>query len=327
MPNLPDPILWAIPGFILLVIAEMIYGRLTGKTRFEPRDTAASLVMGLGNTVSGLVLGGIVVAWFVFVEQFALLDIGWAWYWFVIAFVLDDFVYYWSHRWAHTVRWWWADHVVHHSSQHYNLSTALRQPWLNPLTLKFIFLGSWLVLIGFPPAMIAFVAAFNLIYQFWIHTEAIKRLPAPIEWLMNTPSHHRSITPPIRAISTGTMPASSSSGIVCSARSSRRPTRKKSAMASFAIWARITRSPSACMNGGGSSRMCARRDPCGTLWAIGWARRLVARWQPGHLRHAQGALDGRAGPDAAPQARCATARGGGIAPCSAAFQNSLLTSA
>ncbi len=191
MPNLPDPILWAIPGFILLVIAEMIYGRLTGKTRFEPRDTAASLVMGLGNTVSGLVLGGIVVAWFVFVEQFALLDIGWAWYWFVIAFVLDDFVYYWSHRWAHTVRWWWADHVVHHSSQHYNLSTALRQPWLNPLTLKFIFLGSWLVLIGFPPAMIAFVAAFNLIYQFWIHTEAIKRLPAPIEWLMNTPSHHR----------------------------------------------------------------------------------------------------------------------------------------
>ena len=191
MPNLPDPILGAIPGFILLVIAEMIYGRLTGKTRFEPRDTAASLVMGLGNTVSGLVLGGIVVAWFVFVEQFALLDIGWAWYWFVIAFVLDDFVYYWSHRWAHTVRWWWADHVVHHSSQHYNLSTALRQPWLNPLTLKFIFLGSWLVLIGFPPAMIAFVAAFNLIYQFWIHTEAIKRLPAPVEWLMNTPSHHR----------------------------------------------------------------------------------------------------------------------------------------
>lgn len=191
MPNLPDPILWAIPGFILLVIAEMIYGRLTGEARFEPRDTAASLVMGLGNTVSGVLLGGIVVTWFVFVEQFALFDIGWAWYWFVLAFVLDDFVYYWGHRWAHTVRWWWAEHVVHHSSQHYNLSTALRQPWLSPLTLKFVVLGSWLVLVGFPPAMIAFVAAFNLIYQFWVHTEAIKRLPAPVEWLMNTPSHHR----------------------------------------------------------------------------------------------------------------------------------------
>ncbi|WP_421857115.1 sterol desaturase family protein [Oceanicaulis sp.] len=191
MPNLPDPILWAIPAFILLVIAEMIYGRMTGNTRFEPRDTAASLVMGLGNTVSGVLLGGIVLAWLVFVEQFALFDIGWAWYWFVIAFVLDDFVYYWSHRWAHTVRWWWADHVVHHSSQHYNLSTALRQPWLNPLTLKFIFLGSWLVLIGFPPAMIAFVGALNLIYQFWIHTEAVGKMWAPIEAVMNTPSHHR----------------------------------------------------------------------------------------------------------------------------------------
>lgn len=191
MPNLPDPILWAIPAFILLVIAEMIYGRMTGNTRFEPRDTAASLVMGLGNTVSGVLLGGIVLAWLVFVEQFALFDIGWAWYWFVIAFVLDDFVYYWSHRWAHTVRWWWADHVVHHSSQHYNLSTALRQPWLNPLTLKFIVLGSWLVLIGFPPAMIAFVGALNLIYQFWIHTEAVGKMWAPIEAVMNTPSHHR----------------------------------------------------------------------------------------------------------------------------------------
>lgn len=191
MPNLPDPILWAIPGFILLVIAEMIYGRMTGNTRFEPRDTAASLVMGLGNTVSGVLLGGIVLAWLLFVEQFALFDIGWAWYWFVLAFVLDDFVYYWSHRWAHTVRWWWADHVVHHSSQHYNLSTALRQPWLNPLTLKFIFLGSWLVLIGFPPAMIAFVGALNLIYQFWIHTEAVGKMWAPIEAVMNTPSHHR----------------------------------------------------------------------------------------------------------------------------------------
>jgi hypothetical protein len=62
MPNLPDPIMFAIPGFILLVIAEMIYGRMTGKTRFEPRDTAGSLIMGLGNTVSGVLLGGIVLS-------------------------------------------------------------------------------------------------------------------------------------------------------------------------------------------------------------------------------------------------------------------------
>jgi sterol desaturase/sphingolipid hydroxylase (fatty acid hydroxylase superfamily) len=191
MPDLPDPILIAIPAFIVLIVAEMIYARLSGQAQYEPRDTAASLVMGLGNTLSGVVLGGISVAWFVFIERFATFDIGWALWAFALCFVLDDFVYYWSHRFAHTVRWWWADHVVHHSSQHYNLSTALRQPWLSPLTLKFILFGSVLVLIGFPPAMVAFVGALNLVYQFWIHTESIKKLWAPIEWLFNTPSHHR----------------------------------------------------------------------------------------------------------------------------------------
>lgn len=191
MPNLPDPIYLAIPAFVILIIAEMVYGRATGRAKYEPHDTAASLAMGLGNTVSGVVLGGVFVFWFSLIEPYGLFDIGWAWWAFVLAFVLDDFVYYWSHRFAHTVRWWWADHVIHHSSQHYNLSTALRQPWLSPLTLKFIFFGSWLVLLGFPPAMIAFVAALNLIYQFWIHTETIGKLWAPVEWVMNTPSHHR----------------------------------------------------------------------------------------------------------------------------------------
>lgn len=191
MPDLPDPITLAIPAFIFLIVVEMIYARATGKARFEPRDTAASLVMGLGNSISGVVLGGIATVWFVFIEQFALFHIGWALWAFALCFVLDDFVYYWSHRFAHTVRWWWADHVIHHSSQHYNLSTALRQPWLSPLSLKFIIFGSWLVLVGFPPAMVAFVGALNLVYQFWIHTEAVPKLWAPIEAVMNTPSHHR----------------------------------------------------------------------------------------------------------------------------------------
>ena len=191
MTELPNPIYFAIPAFIALIIAEMIYARATGRARYEPSDTAASLAMGLGNTVSGIVLGFIAASWFIFLERFAVFEIGYVWWAFVLAFVLDDFVYYWAHRFAHTVRWWWADHVVHHSSQHYNLSTALRQPWLSPLTLKFIFFGSWLVLIGFPPAMVAFVGALNLVYQFWIHTEAVGRMPAWFEAVMNTPSHHR----------------------------------------------------------------------------------------------------------------------------------------
>jgi sterol desaturase/sphingolipid hydroxylase (fatty acid hydroxylase superfamily) len=89
------------------------------------------------------------------------------------------------------VRWLWADHVNHHSSQHYNLSTALRQPWFGVLALPgFLFLVP-LILIGFPLEMIAFVHGLNLVYQFWIHTETIGRFPRWIEAVMNTPSHHR----------------------------------------------------------------------------------------------------------------------------------------
>jgi sterol desaturase/sphingolipid hydroxylase (fatty acid hydroxylase superfamily) len=124
------------------------------------------------------------------VYQYRLFDIGWAWYVLVVAFVLDDLAYYWFHRTAHRVRWFWASHVVHHSSQHYNLTTALRQTWTGFLSLSFVFRLP-LLLIGFPWEMLVLVTGVNLVYQFWIHTEAVERLPRWIEAVMNTPSHHR----------------------------------------------------------------------------------------------------------------------------------------
>jgi sterol desaturase/sphingolipid hydroxylase (fatty acid hydroxylase superfamily) len=191
MPELADPVLVAIPFFVLFTAAEMIHAHRSGGARFEVRDTATSLLMGVGNVASGLLFGGIVGAWFAWLAPHGLIDVPWAWWAWILCFVLDDFVYYWSHRFAHRVRWFWADHVVHHSSQHYNLTTALRQPWTGLFTLKFVLIGSWQVLLGFPPAMIAFCSGLNLVYQFWIHTESIGRLPAWFEAVMNTPSHHR----------------------------------------------------------------------------------------------------------------------------------------
>lgn len=94
------------------------------------------------------------------------------------------------HRSAHRMRWFWASHVVHHSSRHYNLSTALRQSWTGFLAPGFLFRLP-LFLIGFPPALGFCVAALNMIYQFWIHTETIGRMPWWFEAVMNTPSHHR----------------------------------------------------------------------------------------------------------------------------------------
>jgi sterol desaturase/sphingolipid hydroxylase (fatty acid hydroxylase superfamily) len=189
---MPDfsPTEYAVPGFVALVLIEMLWARRARRDAYEPRDTLTSLAFGLGSTVSALLFGGVFVALYMGLWQFRLFDVPWTWWAFALCFVLDDLKYYWVHRFGHRVRWFWASHVNHHSSQHYNLSTALRQTWTGFLTLGFVF-ALPLVLLGFHPAMIAICGGFNLIYQFWIHTEAIDRMPRWFEAVMNTPSHHR----------------------------------------------------------------------------------------------------------------------------------------
>jgi sterol desaturase/sphingolipid hydroxylase (fatty acid hydroxylase superfamily) len=186
-----DPVALAVPGFILLVIVEMLFVRFTGRGRFEVRDTWASLMMGLGSTIVGAAFALVFVGFARAIQPYALFHIAWSVPAAVACFVLDDMRYYWWHRASHRVRWLWADHVNHHSSQHYNLSTALRQPWFGVFALPGLLFLAPLVLLGFPLEMIVFVHGLNLVYQFWIHTETIGRLPRWFEAVMNTPSHHR----------------------------------------------------------------------------------------------------------------------------------------
>lgn len=190
MPDLPDPVDYAVPAFVVLVLAEMLVARARDRARYCPRDTLTSLSLGLGSTVAGAIAGGSIITLALWVYQFRLVEIPYAWWAWPVAFVLDDLAYYWFHRTAHRVRWFWASHVNHHSSQHYNLSTALRQTWTGFFAGSFLFRMP-LFLIGFPPAMVFFCAGINLIYQFWIHTETIGRMPRWFEAVMNTPSHHR----------------------------------------------------------------------------------------------------------------------------------------
>jgi sterol desaturase/sphingolipid hydroxylase (fatty acid hydroxylase superfamily) len=187
--TLPDPLTYAVPLFAVLIIAEMLRARKSDAVTYEAKDATASLMMGFGNTVARLLTGSISLGATLWVAQFAIFDIGYVWWAFVLCFFLEDLSYYWFHRISHECRWFWASHVVHHSSQHYNLSTALRQTWTGSVGGSFVF---WLplALIGFPPPMIALFSALSLIYQFWIHTEAINRM-GPLEWVINTPSHHR----------------------------------------------------------------------------------------------------------------------------------------
>lgn len=186
-----DLIHYAIPGFIILLLAEVVATAVQQKDYYDAKDTASSLAMGIGNVVIGIVGKVVVFGAFSLVYQYRLFTIDmtqwWAW---VALFFADDFSYYWFHRISHGSRYFWASHVVHHSSQKYNLSTALRQTWTGNLSGSFIF-WIWLPLIGFHPAVIMTMQAISLLYQFWIHTEYINKFPAPIEFIFNTPSHHR----------------------------------------------------------------------------------------------------------------------------------------
>jgi sterol desaturase/sphingolipid hydroxylase (fatty acid hydroxylase superfamily) len=183
---------YAIPFFVLLLVVEYVTYRhvedheLVG---YETRDTRTSLAMGIGNVAINAVWKFAVLAAFTAVHALTplRLDPGDWWVW-VLLFFADDFSYYWFHRISHESRFFWASHVVHHSSQHYNLSTALRQTWV-PMTYFPFWL--WMPAVGFEPWMVLLAQAWSLIYQFWIHTERIGRLPRALERFLNTPSHHR----------------------------------------------------------------------------------------------------------------------------------------
>jgi sterol desaturase/sphingolipid hydroxylase (fatty acid hydroxylase superfamily) len=188
--KLPDPVQYAVPVFVLMVIAEMLIAKRQAPERYEPRDTLSSLGFGFGSTIAGLLVGGMAFGIASWGYSHRIMTLPSAWWMFPLAFVLDDLAYYAFHRSAHRVRWFWAAHVNHHSSQHYNLSTALRQTWTGFFAMTFLFRLP-LAFLGFSPALLLFVGGVNLIYQFWIHTEVINRMPQWFEAVMNTPSHHR----------------------------------------------------------------------------------------------------------------------------------------
>jgi sterol desaturase/sphingolipid hydroxylase (fatty acid hydroxylase superfamily) len=187
-----DPVTLAVPLFILTIVLEIVLARF-GKVKavYEPKDTAMSLLMGLGSSVAGLLTGGLILAVTIWVYQYRVFTIPMtAWWAWVLLLFAEDLAYYGFHRFSHERRLWWAAHVNHHSSQHYNLATALRQSWTGGIN------GAWVMwlplsLLGFPPAMILIQKGISLVYQFWIHTEAVKRMPAWFEAVFNTPSHHR----------------------------------------------------------------------------------------------------------------------------------------
>jgi sterol desaturase/sphingolipid hydroxylase (fatty acid hydroxylase superfamily) len=189
-----NPVTYAIPFFLLTILVELAALRwldhdddLTG---YLARDARTSMLMGAGSLVFTLAfkVGSFFVftAVYVYVAPAHLATDTW-WYWVLMTVGLD-FFYYWNHRFVHRVNIGWAAHQAHHSSEYMNFATALRQKW-NPW-FELVF---WLPLpfLGFAPWTIYLAFGFNLIYQFFVHTELVGKLWRPVELVFNTPSHHR----------------------------------------------------------------------------------------------------------------------------------------
>jgi sterol desaturase/sphingolipid hydroxylase (fatty acid hydroxylase superfamily) len=204
-PQMRDPVLFAVPFFLLLLILEWTAARRLepiedhaaqaepgrpGSGAYLQRDAWASISMGLVSVATTaawkfLALLGY-AAIYAYVAPWQLSPR--QWYTWVIAIVGVDLLFYTYHRIAHRVRLIWATHQAHHSSQYFNFATALRQKWNNSGE---ILMWIPLPLLGIPPWMVFMAFSINLIYQFWVHTERIDKLWRPYEFVFNTPSHHR----------------------------------------------------------------------------------------------------------------------------------------
>lgn len=190
IPQIPNLIYYAIPFFIVTVIFESVVLFKKAPKNYNFKDTIASLAMGIGNVLVSLISKLIVVFVFSYIyENFRLFTIPFTWWAWLFILFADDLCYYWFHRIGHESRFFWASHIVHHSSQKYNLSTALRQTWTGGF-FSFIFYLA-LPFLGFHPLMIFTQMSVSLLYQYWIHTELINKMPNWFEAIFNTPSHHR----------------------------------------------------------------------------------------------------------------------------------------
>lgn len=190
VPQIPNLVYYAIPFFLVTLIIEILISAKEKSKAYETKDAITSISMGLGNMFLGIISKTLIFAIFIFLyDNFRLFSIPFTWWAWILILFAEDFIYYWFHRISHVNRFFWASHIIHHSSQYYNLSTALRQTWTGSF-ISFVF---WIALplLGFHPVMILAQMSISLIYQYWIHTELIKKMPRWFEAVFNTPSHHR----------------------------------------------------------------------------------------------------------------------------------------
>lgn len=184
------PGLIAFPAFLLLIAFEAWWYWSRRRIAYPWRDSLASFGVAVGYKLAGLLVPLVALPVYLYAWDHRLVTVPLDTVWGIALLILGvEFFYYWFHRYSHEIRWLWATHAVHHSPQHLNFAAAYRLGWTGLISFNWIF---WLplVAIGFHPAAVFLTLGINLVYQFWLHTQLIGKL-GPLEWVLNTPSHHR----------------------------------------------------------------------------------------------------------------------------------------
>ena len=184
----PNIIIWAAPVMFFFVLLEWFIARRQDRHLYEKKETMGSIAVGIGNVLINLALKlglfYLIVAFYNLIPWRMSLN----WWTFLPCYILFDLCSYWAHRISHQQRFWWATHVVHHSGEHYNLTVSFRLSWVQ--TIKLVFFIP-VALVGFHPVIFFVVNQIAVLFQFWVHTEYIRRLHPAIEYIFATPSNHR----------------------------------------------------------------------------------------------------------------------------------------
>jgi len=179
---------WAAAALLTLIIAEMVWSWRNDRKVYQVKETLTNLGIMAGFQLSKGLFAGYQLAVLSWAYRYRLFDFEPSWWLFAVTFVVADFVYYWFHRASHVWKPLWAFHLIHHSSMWMNLTTSYRLNWFSAIVTPFFYLP--MAFFGFPPLLIALSVGLNLLYQFFMHTEAVGKL-GPIEGIIDTPSAHR----------------------------------------------------------------------------------------------------------------------------------------
>jgi len=184
----PNIIVWAIPVMFFFVILEYVISHWQRKEYYDVRETIGSTLVGLGNVGIGVLIKTLLFFFFLLAYNLVPWRMELSWWSFIPCYIIFDFCSYWAHRISHHLRLLWATHVAHHSGEHYNLSISFRLSWVQYVKIIF-FLP--VALIGFHPIIIFVTNQIAILFQFWVHTEYIRKLHPAVEYIFATPSNHR----------------------------------------------------------------------------------------------------------------------------------------